>query len=129
VLVCGRVERTDDGAVTLIADEVAALENLREREARSIVFHAPTRCLSQEKVKALYELLDRHRGECDVMFALELPDGSIARVRPNAFVRVHVTPELTTRLRELCPESRVDIVVNRRLMTATATPAATPWGR
>jgi DNA polymerase-3 subunit alpha len=129
VLVCGRVERTDEGAVTLIADEVAALENLREREARSIVFHAPTQCLSQEKVKALYEILDRHRGECDVMFALELPDGSIARVRPNAFVRVHVTPELTTRLRELCPESRVDIVVNRRLMTATATPAGTPWGR
>jgi DNA polymerase-3 subunit alpha len=129
VLVCGRVERTDEGATTLIADEVAALENLREREARSIVFRAPTHALSAEKVQSIYEILDHHRGECDVLFALELPDGSIARVRPNAFVRVAVTPELTTRLRELCPESRIEIVVNRRLMMASAAPSGPSWAR
>ena len=129
VLVCGRVERTDDGATTLIADEVAALENLREREARSVVFHAPTSALSPERVKRLYELMDSHRGECDVLFALELPDGSVARVRPNAFVRVAVTPDLTTRVHELCPEARLEIIVNKRLMTPSALPAPPPWSR
>jgi DNA polymerase III subunit alpha len=117
VLVCGRVERTDDGAVSLIADEVTSLKNLREREARSIVIHVPTAALTPERVQQLYALLDRHRGECDVMFALTLPDGSVAKVRPNAFVRVAVTPELTTKLHDLCPDARVEIIVNRRLMT------------
>jgi DNA polymerase III subunit alpha len=121
VLVTGRVERTDDGGATLVADEVAPLDNMREREARSIVLHAPTSALTTEKVKELYELLDRHRGECDVEFSLSLPDGSVAKVRPNAFVRVAVTPELTNRLHALCPELQTEIKVKR--------PAAATAGR
>jgi DNA polymerase-3 subunit alpha len=128
VLVCGKLERTDDGATSIIADEVAPLDNLREREARSIVIHAPTAALTPEMVARLHELLDGHRGDCDVQFALELPDGSVARIQPNSFVRVAVTPELTQRLHELCPECRVEISVSRRLMTPPQREAA-PWQR
>ncbi len=129
VLVCGRLERTDDGATSIIADEVALLDNLREREARSIVICAPTAALTPDKVSRLHELLDRSRGECDVEFALELPDRSIARVQPNSFVRVAMTPELTQRLHELCPEASVRINVSRRLMTLAPQSSAAPWQR
>ncbi len=129
VLVVGRLERTDDGSMSIIADEVVPLDNLREREARSIVIHLPTATLTEEKVRALYDLLDRHRGECDVQLALELSDGSVARVQPNTFIRVALTPELTERLRQLCPDSRVKINVSRRLMTPIQREAAAPWKR
>lgn len=129
VLVCGRFERTDDGVMSIIADEVASLDHIREREARSIVIHAPTRAFTPEMVARLYDLLDAHRGECEVQFAFELPDGSVARVQPNTFVRVAVTPDLTQRLHELCPECRVAISVSRRLMTAQPRETATPWQR
>jgi DNA polymerase-3 subunit alpha len=129
VLVVGRLERTDDGATSIIADEVAPLDNLREREARSIVIHAPTAALTPETVRRLHDLLDAHRGDCDVQFALELPDGSVARVQPNTFVRVTVTPDLTQRLHELCPDCRVTINVSRRLMMPPQREAAAPWQR
>ncbi len=41
VLVVGRLERTDDGATSIVADEIAPLDHLLEREARSSSFTLP----------------------------------------------------------------------------------------
>lgn len=128
VLVVGRFERTDDGNMSIIADEIADLDHLREREARSIVIKMPTSSLSHETIEQLHSLLDGHRGECDVEFALVLPNGAVARVQPNQFIRVAMTPDLTQRLHELCPKATVKINVSRRLMTPQQ-PAAAPWQR
>jgi DNA polymerase-3 subunit alpha len=120
VLVTGRLERTDDGASTVIAEEIRALDDLREREARAIAVHAPAASMTAERIEQLHALLDRHRGECDVEFVLGLADGSRARIQPNRFVRVHLTPELRSEIRKICPESDVQIHVRRPGMPQAA---------
>jgi DNA polymerase-3 subunit alpha len=114
VLVSGKLERTDDGTATLISDDIRPLDDIREREARAIALYAPAASITAERIAQLHALLDRHRGDCDVEFVVGLADGSQARIQPNRFVRVAVTPELRTEIRKICPESDVKIHVGRR---------------
>ncbi|MCC6742582.1 MAG: DNA polymerase III subunit alpha [Acidobacteria bacterium] len=114
VLVTGRLERTDDGTCTIVADEVRQLDDIRLREARAIAIHAPSAAMTHDRIEELQKLLDMHRGECGVEFVLLLPDGSRARIQPNAFVSVSLTPELKNELRRICPESNVEIRTRKR---------------
>jgi hypothetical protein len=47
-----------------------------------------------------------------------LEDGSIARIQPNQFVKVKVTPELTNSVKQVIPECRVEIVVQKATVAA-----------
>lgn len=114
VLVSGRLERTDDGTTTLVAEEIRPLDAIREREARAIAFCAPSAAMTPERIQQLHALLDRHRGECDVEFVVRLSDGSRARIQPNRFVRVALTPELRSEIQRICPEGDVQIRGGRR---------------
>ncbi|HLG16650.1 MAG TPA: DNA polymerase III subunit alpha [Blastocatellia bacterium] len=113
VLVQGRLEIDDGGAMTIIAEEVQPLENLAERSARTMILHVGGKSLDDEKVERLYALLDGHRGECSVMLAIKLADGAIARVQPNSFMKVKVTPELTNSIEELIAGCRVELIAGR----------------
>src|ERR1044072_284590 len=94
VMVKGRLEIDDGGSMTIIAEEIQSLENIRERSARTVVLRFSVESISGDRVERLHALLDGHRGDCSVRFEVELPDGQIACVQPNQFVRVKVTPEL-----------------------------------
>jgi DNA polymerase-3 subunit alpha len=118
VLVEGRLERSDDGATSVVADDVSPLEGLQERSASSVILRVRTCDLSREKVDRLQTILDSHRGECEVEFALELNDGSTAIVRPNGFVRVKVSPELRREVADICPTSKLELVLGRRAAAA-----------
>jgi DNA polymerase-3 subunit alpha len=113
VLVRGRLEIDDGGSMTIIAEEVEPLENIRERLARTVVVHVNGESLNDEKVVSLQKLLDRNRGDSGVIFEIELPNRMIVRVQPNQFVRVKVTNELTTAIQDLLGECRVELMVQR----------------
>jgi DNA polymerase-3 subunit alpha len=113
VLVRGRLEIDDGGALTLIAEEIQSLENIRERSARSIVLHFDVDSVDEKKLERLHWLLDNNRGECSIVFEVKLADGSIARIQPNQHVRVKVTPSLTTSIKEIMADCSVELVVQR----------------
>jgi DNA polymerase III subunit alpha len=113
ILVKGRLEIDDGGTMTIIADEIQSLENIRERSARSVVVRFNVESITTERLESLYGLLDTHRGDSTVIFEVELNDGSRARVQPNQFVRVKVTPELTNSIKEVMGECAVELVVQR----------------
>ncbi len=113
VLVKGRLEVDDGGAMSVIADEVQALENIRERSAGIMVLYFNVEVIDQERLERLYNLLDSHRGDCQIVFEVTLDDGSIARVQPNQFVRVKVSPELTNSIKETLGDCHVELVVQR----------------
>jgi DNA polymerase-3 subunit alpha len=111
ILVRGRLEIDDGGAMTVIADEISPLENIRERSAKSVVIHIPGDSVDSQKLDRLHGFLDEHRGESAVIFALEFPDGNIVRVRPNRFVKVKVTPQLGESLSAALADCRLELVV------------------
>ncbi|HXG66729.1 MAG TPA: DNA polymerase III subunit alpha, partial [Blastocatellia bacterium] len=119
VLVKGRLEVEDSGAMSVIANEIQSLENIRERVARTIVIQFKSRTIDKEKADSLYELLDRHRGDCNIVFEVETDDGSIVRIQPNQFVRVKVTPELTNSIKGLLTDCRVELLVGKAASAAS----------
>jgi len=118
VLVRGRLEIDDGGAMTIIAEEIQPLDNIRERSARSIVLRFGVEAVEQDKLEGLYELLDKNRGECSITFEVAMEDGSIARIQPNQHVKVKVTPELTSSITQLIPDCDVRLVVERAVTAA-----------
>jgi DNA polymerase-3 subunit alpha len=113
VLVRGRLEIDDGGAMTIIADEVQPLDNLRERTARTMVIHLKGESLDRARVELLRDLLDSNRGDCSVVFEVALPEGVTARVQPNQFVRVKVTAELIRSIEQSSEGCRVELPVQR----------------
>ncbi len=118
ILVKGRLEIDDGGAKSIISDEIQSLENLRERSARTVILHFPVAAIHSDRLDRLYAVLDSNRGDCALVMEVELEDGSIARIQPNQFVRVKVTPELTNSIKQVIPECRVEIVVQRATSAA-----------
>jgi DNA polymerase-3 subunit alpha len=113
VLVRGRLEIDDGGAITIIAEEVGSLADVRERSARTVVLHFDVDSVNEKKLEQLHLLLDNNRGDCGIVFEVTLSDGSIARVQPNHHVRVKVTPDLTNSIKEVMSGCRVELVVQR----------------
>jgi DNA polymerase-3 subunit alpha len=118
VLVRGRLEVDDGGAMTIIAEEIQPLHNIRERSARSVVLHFDADAIDDPKLDKLYALLDANRGECGVLFEVTLGDGRVARVQPNHLMRVKVTPALTNSIQEVIAGCRVELVVSRATSAA-----------
>jgi DNA polymerase-3 subunit alpha len=118
VLVRGRLEIDDGGAMTIISEEVGSLADVRERSARTVVLHFDVDAVDEKRLERLYSLLDNNRGDCGIIFEVALADGSIARVQPNHHVRVKVTPALTNSIKEVMVDCRVELVVQRATTAA-----------
>ncbi|HTG17247.1 MAG TPA: DNA polymerase III subunit alpha [Blastocatellia bacterium] len=113
VLVRGRLEVDDGGSMSVIADEIQSLEDIRERSARTIVLRFDIDAIDGNKLEKLHGLLDSNRGECAIVFEAKLADGSIARVQPNQLVRVKVTSQLTNSIKELIGACDIELVVQK----------------
>jgi DNA polymerase III subunit alpha len=109
VLLSGRLEVEDEGAISIIADDLQLLNGIRERNARSVMLHVRATTMTAEKVERLYDLLDTHRGECQISFGIELPERIVAYVAPSPYVRINPSPELVSSLKQLCGECRVEL--------------------
>lgn len=99
VLVSGRVEIEDEGTISLIADDVELLEGLRERSANKVILSikAP---MDAQTADRLFEILDSHRGKCEVELEVELPSSTVT-IRPSQFVTVKPSPELRQMIESL----------------------------
>jgi DNA polymerase III alpha subunit len=114
ILVRGKLEIDDGGGVSIISDEIQSLVNLRERAAKIMSMRFPIDVVKSDRLDKLYELLDTHRGDCEIIFEVELEDGHLARIQPNRFVKVQVTPELTNSITELMGDKcRVELRIGR----------------
>jgi DNA polymerase-3 subunit alpha len=109
VMISGRLEIDDTGAMTIIADDVQKLEGLRERSAQEIKIRFHEKVMDGGRIDGLFALLDANRGEAGVIFEVELSEGSVVRVQPNQFIRVKITTELMSQIEGLVPSCRVDL--------------------
>jgi DNA polymerase-3 subunit alpha len=99
VLITGKVEATDEGTITIISEEVARLEDILQRKSKGVIIHVPANMVADDKLETIFGLLDKHRGDCEVMLDMILNDGVMVRVRPHGALRVQGSLDLEGDLR------------------------------
>lgn len=99
VLITGKIEATDDGTVTIISEEVTRLEDILQRKSKGVIIHVPVNMVADDMLETIFGLLDKHRGDCEVMLDMVLKDGVAVRMRPHGALRVQGSLDLEGALR------------------------------
>jgi DNA polymerase-3 subunit alpha len=99
VLATGKIEASDEGAVTIICEEVSRLEDILQRKSKGLIIQVPVNVTNEGLLETVFGLLDKHRGDCEVMLDMVLKDGVMVRVRPHGALRVRGSLELEGALR------------------------------
>ncbi|QQS47761.1 MAG: DNA polymerase III subunit alpha [Acidobacteriota bacterium] len=111
VLVRGRLEISDDGATTIIANEIQPLEKARARAARAIILRMPEDAVTREGIEAFNELASSHPGSAAIYFDLRLRNGLEVRLIPHQFTRLDVSPEIVQAIENISHDWKIELVV------------------
>ena len=111
ILVNGRLELSDDGAATLIAQEVQSLESARAKATRLVVVRAEIGAVNEANLQSLAELINLNPGTTPIVLDLHSRDGLEIRLRPNQFLRVKVSNELAKGLAEIDARWKVELAL------------------
>jgi len=98
LLVCCKLELSEDGSVTLIAEEVTHLDGILQQKSRTAVVRVPEGLELDSVLETLFTVLDKNRGECQLFLDFILDDGLMVRVRPHTTLRIQGSLELETAL-------------------------------
>ena len=99
ILVSGRVEITDETAVTLIADKITELTKAVQQKARELVIRvSPTN--DAQRCEAVKRLLEDSPGDCEVFVELPL-EGMTVRIRAHPSLKIQGSVEIESALRNL----------------------------
>lgn len=112
VLIRGRLELSDEGGATIIAQEIQPLENARARAARSIIIRVAEATVTDQTLRDLNDLIAANPGNTTIFFELTTGTGVTVRLRPHQFLRVSASPELVEGIERIAPDWRVELSVN-----------------
>lgn len=98
VLVSGKLDVTDDGGITIIAEEVARLDDVLQRKSRAVVLRIPSEGETSGLLTDLFALMDQHKGDCEVMLEFTIEGQVLVRARPHTALRVKGSLELESAL-------------------------------
>jgi DNA polymerase-3 subunit alpha len=100
ILASGKVEITDEGAVTLILEKVIGLDDAVQENARELVIRLPAQDDSEDLYRAVKELLEQSKGEADVFLELARQEFTV-RLRAHPSLKAKGSAALDTALRKL----------------------------
>ena len=101
VLISGRIEMSEEGVGTLIADEVSRLDEALQRRARVVSIQLPVTDGLHSLLERLWQLLEKHKGDCEVLLEMYLEDGVLVRTRAHHTLRIQGSIGLEAALLEL----------------------------
>ena len=111
VVVKGKFERDDESA-RLIAAEIAPVEAVRERLARSVAIRLSTPPHGRATFEKLWDLFAQHKGDRRVAFDIELLDSDRrlrVKVDVNAQIRVRPSERLVSDVEKICGTGSVTL--------------------
>ncbi|HEY0077961.1 MAG TPA: DNA polymerase III subunit alpha [Pyrinomonadaceae bacterium] len=100
VLVTGKLELSDEGSATIIAEELVRLEEVLQKRAKSVIVRLPAGGSAQTHLEPIWRVLGSHRGDCEVLLEMYLEGGVLVRTRAHGTLRVKGSVELEAALRE-----------------------------
>jgi DNA polymerase III subunit alpha len=108
VLIKGRLELSDEGTATIIAQEIQQLESARAKAARTIVLKVTEDSVSERNLKLLNEIIAANPGNTSLFFELTVEDGIVVRLRPHNFLRLNLSPEVIEKIEQISESWRVE---------------------
>ena len=111
VVVRGKLEVEDEGVYSIIADDIFGLDGIYEKMARGITISANASDLKTEMADRLFELLDKHRGNAEVLLKVALEDKTVVTIEPNQHVTVRLSSELSAAIKKLDPIFNVELIL------------------
>jgi DNA polymerase-3 subunit alpha len=100
ILVNGRAEISDEGAITLIAEKVTELTQAIQQKARELIIRLPLAQDGANHCEEVKKLLERSPGDCDVLIEMMTEDLTI-RIRAHPSLKVQGSMEIESALRNL----------------------------
>lgn len=108
VLVRGRLELSDEGDATIIAQEIQALESAKAKAAKAFVIKLKESQVSREKLTSLVELANMHVGNTALFLEISTGNELVVRTRFKQATRIEPSPELTTAIEKIGDGWRVE---------------------
>src|SRR5262245_39746131 len=111
VVVKGKFER-DDEAARLIASEMAPVDAVRERLARSVAIKLSTPPHDRATFEKLWDVFAQHKGDRRVAFDIELQDDNRhlrVKVDVNSQIRVRPSERLVSEVEKICGAGSVTL--------------------
>ncbi len=99
-LITGRLELTEDGPPSIIADQVQNLDNLLQGST-CLVLRLPASEDSEGLFDTILHLLNTHSGSCEITLELLIDSDVLVRVKPNSQLRIGRCDELDVALKKL----------------------------
>ena len=100
VLAKGKVDRRGGDEANLIIDELIPLEELDNRYTHGMRIRLVQAHHDEETICRLREILRGYPGNQELLFSMTLNEGETVHLKADKF-KVHVTPEMRTRLDDL----------------------------
>jgi DNA polymerase-3 subunit alpha len=108
VCISGRFE-VDEIACKIICSDIQPLTGIAERNAKTLCIRVPVHGLRPEAARELQLLFEQNRGETGVEVELYHPDEFRVTIQSSEFVRVKSSPELISRVEEICGVGSVHV--------------------
>ncbi len=100
LLITGRAEITEDGAITVIVEKIGELGQAIQQKARELIIRLPSMTNFQTICDGVRNVVETYKGDCDVFVEL-VSEGMLVRVRVHPSLNVQGSEEIETALREL----------------------------
>jgi DNA polymerase-3 subunit alpha len=111
VLVKGRLELSDEGAATIITQDIQQLENARVKAAKEVIIKMTEDSVTDQNIKALNEIIGSNPGNTALQFELTLEEGIVVRLRLHQFLRLELTQELADRIKNISNLWNVELTI------------------
>ncbi|MGE4578802.1 MAG: DNA polymerase III subunit alpha [Desulfuromonadales bacterium] len=93
LLVSGTLDVGED-TCKLMANEVVSLREVKERQTKKVHFRVSSPGLEENQLRALRGIMERHRGECEPLVHLVIPNRSETTIRPVERLKVAASDQL-----------------------------------
>ena len=126
VVVQGRLDFRGGDEANLIADKVIPIEQLNQNLTHGIKLLIDQQHHREDSLKLAYEILRGYPGNRELK--IELITNAGMRVELNSHRRIEINDELTSRLNELLGPASVEMLIDRKSLSAKAEPRKS-WGK
>ncbi len=108
VLVKGRVKKDEKG-VTVISDDIALLQNVRERDATRVDIRLHSPGLSDDHLAQIRDVLAQHKGTCGVYLHIVVPNHSEAVISVGDDMRVSPSEKMVLAVERIAGDRTVQV--------------------
>lgn len=126
VVLQGRLDYRGGDEANMIVDKVIPIDQLDQNLTHGMKIMIDQQMHGEDGLKTAYEILRGYPGNRELKIEIILEDGM--RVEMNSNKKIEINDQLTGRLTELLGHSSVEMLIDRKNLSAKAEPKKT-WGK